>query len=55
MSQMVWTRLDGTARSLAPFALTVLLIVVGMVPPGGTTKIRPDSASESWSTIASPH
>ncbi len=34
MSQMVWTRLDGTARSLAPFALTVLLIVFGMVPLG---------------------
>jgi rod shape-determining protein MreD len=31
---MVWTRLDGTARSLAPFALTVLLIVFGMVPLG---------------------
>ncbi len=34
MSQMVWTRLDGTARGLAPFALTVLLIVFGMVPLG---------------------
>lgn len=34
MSQMVWTRLDSTARSLAPFALTVLLIVFGMVPLG---------------------
>jgi len=31
---MVWTRLDGTARSLTPFALTVLLIVFGMVPLG---------------------
>ena len=34
MSQMVWTRLDSTARGLAPFALTVLLIVFGMVPLG---------------------
>ena len=34
MSQIVWTRLDGAARSLAPFALTVLLIVFGMVPLG---------------------
>ena len=34
MSQIVWTRLDGTARSLTPFALTVLLIVFGMVPLG---------------------
>ncbi len=34
MSQMVWTRLDGTARGLAPFAFTVLLIVFGMVPLG---------------------
>jgi rod shape-determining protein MreD len=31
---MVWTRHDGTARNLAPFALTVLLIVFGMVPLG---------------------
>ena len=34
MSQIVLTRLDGTARSLTPFALTVLLIVFGMVPLG---------------------
>ncbi len=34
MSQMIWTRLDGTARGLAPFAFTVLLIVLGMVPLG---------------------
>ncbi len=34
MSQMIWTRLDGTARSLAPFSFTVLLIVFGMVPLG---------------------
>ncbi len=34
MNQMVWTRLDGAARGLTPFALTVLLIVFGMVPLG---------------------
>ena len=34
MSQIVWTRLDGAARSLAPFAITVLLIMFGMVPLG---------------------
>ncbi len=34
MSQIVWTRLDGTARDLAPFGLTVLLIIFGMVPLG---------------------
>jgi len=34
VSQMLWTRLDCTARGLAPFALTVLLIVFGMVPLG---------------------
>ncbi len=34
MSQIVWTRLDGTARNLTPFAFTVLLIVFGMVPLG---------------------
>ena len=34
MSQLVWTRLDGAARGLAPFALTVLLVVFGMVPLG---------------------
>ncbi len=32
MSPAVWTRLDGAARSLSPMALTVLLIMVGMVP-----------------------
>jgi rod shape-determining protein MreD len=31
---MVWTRLDGTARNLLPFAATVLLILLGMVPLG---------------------
>jgi rod shape-determining protein MreD len=34
MSPTVWTRLDGTARGLAPFGFTVLLIVFGMVPLG---------------------
>ncbi len=34
MSQVIWTRLDGAARGLTPFALTVLLIVFGMVPLG---------------------
>ena len=34
MSQMVWTRLDGTARNLIPFTFTVLLIIFGMVPLG---------------------
>ena len=34
MSQMVWTRLDGTARNLVPFTFTVLLIIFGMVPLG---------------------
>jgi rod shape-determining protein MreD len=34
VSQTVWTRLDGTARDLAPFAFTVLLIMFGMVPLG---------------------
>ena len=34
MNQLVWTRLDGTARGLAPFTFTVLLIVIGMVPLG---------------------
>ena len=32
MTSSVWTRLDGAARSLSPMALTVLLIMVGMVP-----------------------
>ncbi len=34
MSQMLWMRLDSTARNLAPFTFTVLLIVFGMVPLG---------------------
>jgi len=34
VSQMIWTRLDGTARGLVPFAFTVLLIMFGMVPIG---------------------
>jgi rod shape-determining protein MreD len=34
VSQLVWTRLDGTARNLVPFAVTVLLIMFGMVPLG---------------------
>ena len=34
MSQTVWTRLDGTARSLSPVAFTVLLVMIGMVPIG---------------------
>ena len=34
MSQLVWTRLDGTARNLVPFTVTVLLIMFGMVPLG---------------------
>ncbi len=32
MSPTVWTRLDGTARKLSPMAVTMLLIMVGMVP-----------------------
>ena len=32
MTHTVWTRLDGTALNLAPFAFTVLLIMVSMVP-----------------------
>ncbi len=32
MSQIVWTRLDSTARNLSPFALTVLLVMIGMIP-----------------------
>ncbi len=32
MSPTVWTRLDGTARNLSPMAVTMLLIMVGMVP-----------------------
>jgi rod shape-determining protein MreD len=34
VSQIVWTRLDGAARGLAPFAFTVMLIMLGMVPLG---------------------
>jgi rod shape-determining protein MreD len=34
VNQVVWTRLDGAARSLAPVTFTVLLIVIGMVPLG---------------------
>lgn len=34
MSQTIWTRLDGTARGLSPFAFTVLLVMIGMVPIG---------------------
>ena len=32
MNQTVWTRLDLVARSLFPFALTLLLVMVAMVP-----------------------
>ncbi|MFQ5773464.1 MAG: rod shape-determining protein MreD [Kiloniellaceae bacterium] len=32
MSQTVWTRLDAVARSLFPFAFTLLLVMAGMVP-----------------------
>jgi rod shape-determining protein MreD len=30
--QTVWTRLDASARNLSPFAFTVLLVMIGMVP-----------------------
>ncbi len=44
MSQIVWTRLDGAARGLTPFALTVLLVIFGMVPLGvsGFGPVMPD-------------
>jgi rod shape-determining protein MreD len=32
VNQTVWTRLDGSARSLSPFALTVLLVMIGVLP-----------------------
>lgn len=32
MNQTVWTRLDLVARSLFPFALTLLLVMVSIVP-----------------------
>jgi rod shape-determining protein MreD len=32
VSPTVWTRLDGTARSLSPFAFTMVLVMIGMVP-----------------------
>ena len=32
MNQNVWTRLDGIARSLSPFTLTLLLVMAAMVP-----------------------
>ena len=32
MNQNAWVRLDHVARSLFPFALTLLLVMVGMVP-----------------------
>ncbi|HEY5598891.1 MAG TPA: rod shape-determining protein MreD, partial [Kiloniellales bacterium] len=32
MNQSVWTRLDVAARSLAPFAVTLFLVIVAMVP-----------------------
>ena len=34
MSQILWTRLDSTARGLSPFAFTVLLVMIGMIPVG---------------------
>ncbi len=34
MTPTLWTRLDGTARGLSPFAFTVLLVMIGMVPIG---------------------
>ncbi len=44
MNQLVWTRLDATARNLAPFAFTVLLVIFGMVPFGvsGFGPVMPD-------------
>ncbi len=32
MSQTLWTRLDATARHLSPFALTILVVMLAMVP-----------------------
>ncbi len=32
MNQSVWTRLDVAARSLSPFACTLFLVIVAMVP-----------------------
>lgn len=32
MNQNAWVRLDHVARSLFPFALTLLLVMVGMIP-----------------------
>ena len=32
MNQNAWVRLDHVARSLFPFTLTLLLVMVGMVP-----------------------
>jgi len=32
MNQNAWTRLDVTARSLSPFAFTLFLVIVAMIP-----------------------
>ncbi len=34
MNRSIWQRMDGAARGLAPFTMTLLLVIVGMLPWG---------------------